>query len=90
MSTHTVDGGGDDERRPVPMKVKSFDWIFNVAELKSACAAFQGFTELLAGDIVERQEDGKQFQVQPVAEGRPVNEPHDTYGLMVVTHTLEG
>lgn len=83
-STHLV----TDEDR-IPVKVKSFDWIFAIGKLQTACTEFPGFCELLQGDVIERQSDKKRFSVQPVTPGRPVNEPHDTYGVMSVTHTQE-
>lgn len=88
-SQHTVFGGGDDERRPIGIKIKSFDWIFIVTKLTTACAAFPGFCGLEFGDVVQRQSDGKKFVVRPVETGRPITEPHDAHGVMIVAHSQE-
>ena len=79
----------ENEADGMPTKVKSFDWIFIKAKLALACTAFPTFTELLPGDVIERQSDTKRFTVQPVAAGRPVHEPHDAHGVMIVTHSQE-
>jgi len=84
-SQHTV----ADEATGIPVKIKSFDWIFINSKLRTACAAFPGFCELLPGDVIERQSDKKKFSAQSVAPGRPVNEPHDAHGVMTVTHSQE-